>query len=462
MNFQEHDRRVDKYLLRELGKESALREAQLGDYGDVNRLMEFVLRRLIELNWTLSRFFRNVRDLINPASSEVAKKEAQRRLSFHGALSLPSEGPRLLLDMTDAFRTGKGTGIQRVVREIARNAAETGQGLPVVIEDGRLVSYYRRPSFTDEIQIAAGDVFVMLDATWNSLAEYLPIMREVSERGGMNVVCVYDLLPLMYPQAFPPTLLPLFEAWFDKAVVKSDAVVAISRSAAQDLLAYLAANPRQLKPNFRIGWWRLGCDFATAASDAVSEKAKSLVDGAPFFLSVGTLEPRKCYPVALDAFERLWRSNIDARYVIVGRRGWSVRALAKRILEHPEYGKRLFWFDDASDADLNFLYEHARAAVAPSFAEGFGLPLIEAARHGLPSIASDIPVFREVGGDSIAYFDCLDSESLADKIREALASAKTAPALPQTSWRESTESFLTLIREEKYQIRESGIAVQSA
>ena len=451
MNSMEYERRVDKYLLRELGKESELREFQLGDYDDVNRVTKFIFRRLVELNWTLARFFRNLRGLINPTSSDAAKKEAERRLS-EADIPPPGGAPRLLLDMTDAYRTGKGTGIQRVVREIARNAVETGHGLPVVIENGKLLSYYRHPSLPDEIKIDDGDIFVMLDAAWNSLPEYMPIMREVSSKGGANVVCVYDLLPLMFPQAFPPSLVPLFETWFDEALAKSDAVVAISHSAAQDLLTYLKANPRQLKPNFRIGWWRLGADFATAANAAVSQEAKSFVDGAPFFLSVGTLEPRKCYPVALDAFERLWRSNVNVRYVIVGRRGWSARSLVKRIREHPEYGNRLFWFDDANDADLNFLYKYARAALAPSFAEGFGLPLIEAARHGLPSIASDIPVFREVGGDAIAYFDCLDSASLADKLSEFLITSKKPPALAQTSWRDSTESFLNLIRDGKYQI----------
>ena len=59
MNSMEYERRVDKYLLRELGKESELREFQLGDYDDVNRVTKFIFRRLVELNWTLARFFRN-------------------------------------------------------------------------------------------------------------------------------------------------------------------------------------------------------------------------------------------------------------------------------------------------------------------------------------------------------------------------------------------------------------------
>jgi len=447
----EYERRVDKYLLRELGRESEIRELTLGPYDEVARPMKFVFRRMVELNWTLSRFFRNLRAFVDPDSSSAAKKEAERRLLSEAA-PLSNDAPRILLDMTDAYRTGKVTGIQRVVREVARHAAETGQGLPVIIENGKLIPYYRAASLPEMVEIQDGDVFVMLDATWNNLAEYRPIMREISNRGGANVVCLYDLLPLMFPQAFPPSLVPLFERWFEEALTKSDAVVAISQSAAQDLLDYIEAMHSALKPNFRVGWWRLGADFSNSTKEEVSEKARSLGQGPSYFLSVGTIEPRKSYPIALDAFERLWRDGRNVRYAIVGRRGWSARHMVSRILEHREYGSRLFWFDDAGDADLEFLYKHARAVLAPSFAEGFGLPIVEAARHGLPTIASDIPVFREVGGDAIAYFDCLDSRSLADKIVEFLGTPKSPPDLPQTSWRESTEMLLTLIRSKAYQI----------
>lgn len=451
MTAMERERRVDQFLLRELGKESEIREATLGPFDEVSWPMRFLFRRMVELHWTTSRLIRNLRELVNPRSRRVTREESDRRL--YSSTALPkNNSPRILLDMTDAYRTGKATGIQRVVREVARHAAETGQGLPIIIEDGKLLPYYHGGAAPEVVSIREGDIFVMLDATWNDLATYRPIMRKVTDMGGVNVVCLYDLLPLMFPQAFSPTLIPLFEHWFDHVLTRSDAVVAISQSAAQDLVDYLAANPRELKKDFRIGWWRLGADFSVFAKDDESDAAKSLCSGAPFFLSIGTVEPRKAYPVALDAFEQLWGAGQDVRYAIVGRKGWSARHTTKRILEHPEFGRRLFWFDNAGDADLNLLYKHARAVIAPSFAEGFGLPIVEAARHGLPTIASDIPVFREVGGDAVAYFDCLDSRSLAGKIDEFLRAPKAAPNLPETSWRQSTDMLMSLIRERAYQI----------
>ena len=71
--------------------------------------------------------------------------------------------------------------------------------------------------------------------------------------------------------------------------------------------------------------------------------------------------------------------------------------------EHVEQGKRLFWFEDASDAELDFLYSRAKGLVLASFAEGFGLPIVEGFAAGVPVLASDIPVFREVGAAAAVY-----------------------------------------------------------
>jgi alpha-1,2-rhamnosyltransferase len=169
-------------------------------------------------------------------------------------------------------------------------------------------------------------------------------------------------------------------------------------------------------------------------------------------MSVGTLEPRKAYPIALDAFERLWSEGCETRYVIVGRPGWNTRALQRRIRQHSEYGRRLFWLDNASDADLSHLYPRARGLIFPSFVEGFGMPLIEAAHHGARVIASDIPVFREVGGDDAVYFDVLDTQALAERVREALFEAREIKAPTVTTWRQSAARLVSMVRGDRYQI----------
>ena len=95
----------------------------------------------------------------------------------------------------------------------------------------------------------------------------------------------------------------------------------------------------------------------------------------------------------------------------------------QRISTHAELGNRLFWWSDASDAELAFLYSKAAGLVFPSFVEGFGLPLIEALARGVPVLASDIPIFREIGTGHTRFFDPEDPASLAVAVREREARA---------------------------------------
>ena len=117
----------------------------------------------------------------------------------------------------------------------------------------------------------------------------------------------------------------------------------------------------------------------------------------PSLLMVGTLEPRKGHTQALDAFELLWADGVEANLVIIGHEGWHVEDLVSRLTRHRFAGKYLFWLSQADDHVLSLAYKDRRL-LAASEGEGFGLPLIEAARYGLPILARDLPVFREVAG----------------------------------------------------------------
>ncbi len=84
----------------------------------------------------------------------------------------------------------------------------------------------------------------------------------------------------------------------------------------------------------------------------------------------------------------------------------------EQLQKHSQYGKSLFWLNDATDTELAFCYRNARALVYPSIIEGFGLPLVEALYYGCPVLASDIPVFHEIGGDHCTYFSLESSAQL--------------------------------------------------
>ncbi len=440
-NFDDQTK-IHAYLRREVfAEESFVRATELDPY------TRLVYRRIRELYWTTSRFLQNVKEAIAPSPKQ------EQLLSFAAAAAPRLNGPRIFIDATDLVTAQQATGIQRVVREISRNAVETGLGLPVAIAQGRLVPACRLPGAPETIDYREGDILLLLDSGWNRLDDYPHVLSAFRAKGGKIVGCVYDLFPLIYPPLYTRGLIADFRIWTDEVLMECDAVVAISHSVAESFAHYAKSSLRRPRAGMRLGWWRLGADLVVERNDSPTKKVVALAERAPYFLSVGTLEMRKGYPIALAAFERLWAEGLDVNYVIIGRPGWNAAAFEDRLRHHPERGRRLFWLSNADDRDLRYLYKSARGVILATFAEGFGLPLVEAAQFNAPVIASDIEVFHEVGGAGVNFFQLLDAESLVACIRSVLAGEGTPARTAPHSWRDSSDALLTMLRTDAYQTR---------
>lgn len=369
---------------------------------------------------------------------------------------LPAGGPpprpqgRLLVDVSQTLHCRFMAGIPRVVTELATAALQKG-GMPAFIRDGRLWSFDFPSLNLREVIPRPGDALLLADQGWTRQAEIRQVMRAVKSAGGSNILLLYDMLPQQYPRLFPPSFEPVFTSWIDDVILQCDSVITISKAVAEDFAGYALAEGRDLNCAMKLGWSHLGADF-----DLEGRKpggyVRGLIEGSDssLFLGVSTIEPRKGYGIALDAMDLLWRDGIDARYAIVGRYGWNCRALAQRIRTHPEINRRLFWFEAASDGDLDYLFRRAHSLVYPSVAEGFGLPIVEAARYRIPVIASDLNVFREIAGDGINYFPPGDAFSLAREMRRVLASPEPAHISP-LSWKQAADALIAMIDGAFYQ-----------
>lgn len=438
-----------------------LRAALESERGHNPAVVRYIAERAREFYWTLSSLIGLSRlhdGQWRAPPPQVA--ENMRPILAEDIPPSPSRG-RLLIDVTATHRYGKQSGVQRVVREIALASVRSGDALPVFIEGGRLFSHFRHPHLPDSIEPGAGDILLLLDSGWGFWPEYPPLITAARAAGARIVGCVYDLIPLDYPDATESANRKGFEQWFAHILMQCDALVCISKSVADALVDHLRNSGLRPPPHFRIGYWPPGADFQFPDAARPSKRVEALLDDpSPFFLSVGTVEPRKAYPVALDAFERLWAEGSDCRYVIVGRPGWNTGVLQARLRGHKAAGQRLFWFDDADDAELAVLYGRARALVFPSVAEGFGMPLIEARARGVAAIASDIPVFREVGGAGTIYFPVLDPPALAAALRRALQRLEPPEKPEVTSWRESAARLAAIMKSDLYQMDADKLARQ--
>ena len=130
----------------------------------------------------------------------------------------------------------------------------------------------------------------------------------------------------------------------------------------------------------------------------------------PYFVMLGTIEPRKNHLMILH----MWRQMIEAgmpvipALIIIGQRGWECEQVLDLLERCPGLEVRVIECGDCDDDELSTWLHHARALLFPSFVEGYGMPLAEALAHGVPVIASDLPVFREIAGDIPDYLDPLD------------------------------------------------------
>lgn len=387
--------------------------------------------------------------------------------------SLPDEvrdaRPRLYVDVTELAHKAGQTGIQRLVREMLR-ALLANPPVGFQVEAVRAMPgepYRHARAFARELGVAeiegddslmdarAGDVFLGLDHSMYAVIANTGQLAAMRERGVRLWFVCNDVLPLTNPEWFPPEVHVAFKAWLETIARIADGVACISRVTENELRRQLDALPvaRQRMPV--LGHFRLGSDIATSngAGAAIGPGEAGMLERLrelPSFLMVGTLEPRKGHAQALEAFEQLWAQGENVALVVVGLPGWMTEVIQRRIRHHDELGKRLFWFMRAGDALVAKLYATCTALLAPSQGEGFGLPLVEAARHGLPVLARDMPIFREVAGTHATYFSGLDATSLASAVREWLAAQQRGdtPAvdgMPTVTWSESAAQLVHLM-----------------
>ena len=170
---------------------------------------------------------------------------------------------------------------------------------------------------------------------------------------------------------------------------------------------------------------------------------------------VGTIEPRKNHLLVLQAFSELWAKGFGGTLTIVGRRGWCDEHIVLAIKKNEEFGRKLRWLKDANDDQLIESYKANDVLIAASHAEGFGLPIVEGLQHGCQILASDIPVFREVAGNSasVRYFLPESSQSLMDKIQAtAVVSSENEISDPPAwiDWNESARRLAEVIIDDKW------------
>jgi glycosyltransferase involved in cell wall biosynthesis len=225
-----------------------------------------------------------------------------------------------------------------------------------------------------------------------------------------QVLVVHDLFVLTNPDWFSP-LYQLTHAPLLLAQIRSAAaLVAVSQPTA-DELASIYSGPIVVAPN------AAGATFADGQGSGEAVLARLGLGGKSYFLAVGSMDPRKNLQRLAEAYSLLSEEERAAHPLVVVGAG---NAIFRTEQAHWPSGTIDAGY--VTDEDLHGLYRHAYAVVLVSLAEGFGLPLVEAAACGTRHlVVSDIPVFRWICGDDAHYVDPRSVLNIADGLRQALS-----------------------------------------
>jgi len=236
------------------------------------------------------------------------------------------------------------------------------------------------------------------------------------------VATIMDAIPLSHPEWGSPNLRWLKNKLWQKAAQWADHVITISEFSKAEIVKHFGI------PAERISVVHLGVDkkYSQAIeSTQIQKTQKKFSLQRPYFLCIGTLQPRKNMASAWTAFKQL-PLNIQSEYdlVIVGRNGWGVETLVAQ-LKNQNADSHVKWLGPVAEIDKLALLQGAKALVFPSLSEGFGLPMLEAFAAGTPVIASNTTSLIEVSGGAALGIDPLNT----GEVMEAMLAVSQNEAL---------------------------------
>lgn len=356
---------------------------------------------------------------------------------------------------------------------------KSAEGIPVILSREAISQMLERadeltePSlwqeFTPDDKVyfpGENDVYIGLGANWipdrlNSVA------RSVKRAGGKVVACIYDLLPLTFPEVAPEVWRIRFGSWADSILRLSDLVMCISHYTEREVEWFCRTYDLPM-PKTKVIY---------LADEKRGGKAKTRRDGtlpelllttpakanSNYALCVSSFTRRKNQVRLIEAWDDLARRGIDVPSLIfVGPEGETtdiVREKAQNALTRD----KLILLNHVTDEQLEDLLQNCLFTVFPSTCEGWGMPVRESIRAGKVCFASNVTSVPEAGGEFAIYFDPSRAKNIADAIAPYLenrarlsAWEKKLAQAPALSWKAVADDLLTAVAD-ALDLQRSGV-----
>jgi len=324
---------------------------------------------------------------------------------------------KILVDAHEGFReqvTGIGMYARNLVAQLSRLKSPhqityllmNGQRVdPAIFEENSVRSLWslQNRTFWSQVRIPI-HLLTYSCILFHTMDHKLPLLSR-----NRNVVTIYDLAFFKYPETVNKLHLMRYKQFTADAIRRADRIIAISQSTKCDLMEMFDIRQDAI-------------DVTPLAPDARLFHPGVLPEGRKekYILAVGTLQPRKNYPMLIRAFNRVCSQAGEVlELLIVGRQGWMWDDIIREA-EKSAWRARIQFLGYLPDKQIARLYAGAEAFVMPSLYEGFGIPPLEAMSCGVPVITSNSSSFPEVVGDAGVMLDPNDETLWADTILKIL------------------------------------------
>lgn len=220
-------------------------------------------------------------------------------------------------------------------------------------------------------------------------------------------VLVHDTIPLDHPEFTRPDTISGFDAKIAAVAAHADLVIHTAKATRTQTERHFGRHGRI--PQGLVA--HLGITALQPGSVALRTH--------PYFVALGTIEPRKNHAFLLDIWDAMHRElplEDIPHLLILGRRGWSNEPVFQRLDSLPFRNQTVFEMPNLPDETVATVLAHSQALLFPSFVEGFGLPPLEAAGLGVAVIVPPLAIYRETLGDYPVYAGLEDSYSWMEAI----------------------------------------------
>ncbi|HEV2412533.1 MAG TPA: glycosyltransferase family 1 protein [Candidatus Saccharimonadales bacterium] len=267
---------------------------------------------------------------------------------------------------------------------------------------------------------------------FNGLVKYglLPPMDQLLGRGiylfgdfknwpltkrSVALTYIHDISHVLFPEFVEPKNQRMLQRNTPRFIRQTDYIITVSENSKREIAEHYHIDPARILVLYN------GVDrklYRPYSSKEIVKVKKIYGITKPYFLYVGNIEPRKNLVRLVEAFEKLPKTM---SLVLIGGSGWLDDPVTRAVTKARRRGVSIVKPTSyVSDEEIAVLTSGATAFVHPSLHEGFGMDPVQGMAAGVPVLASDIPVLREVLGDGATYFDPTDTEAITEALQSAL------------------------------------------